>query len=114
MVAWVLLAASGVVQPITVENARLKVTVEPSGSFSVLDKRSRTLWQSAPPIAPFRSVKVDKNRIAFETEARQPDGKTFPVSVTMWLEGDELVVDVDTDDRERRVGRFKFCHRCSR
>ncbi|MEZ8222034.1 Glycosyl hydrolases related to GH101 family, GHL1-GHL3 [Candidatus Fervidibacteria bacterium JGI MDM2 JNZ-1-D12] len=108
MVGWVFLVVMGVAQtqPIKVESKYLAVTLDPSGTFSVLDKRAKTTWRSAPPIAPFRNLKVDKNRITFETDAKQRDGKTFPVQVGLWLEGDELVVEVDTEDHQRKVGTF--------
>lgn len=106
MVTWVLLAAVGVTQPVTIESKWLTVTVDPLGTFSVLDKRTKTLWRSAPPFSPFRNLKVDRNRITFETDAKQRDKRTFTASVTMWLEGDELVVEVNTDDHKRKIGTF--------
>ncbi|MCS7186201.1 MAG: glycoside hydrolase [Armatimonadota bacterium] len=106
MVAWVLLAAVGVAQPMAIESKWIAVSVDPNGTFSVLDKRAKTTWNSTQPISTFRNLKVDKNRIFFENDARQRDGKTFPVKVALWLEGDELVIEVDTDNHQRKVGTF--------
>jgi len=108
MVAWVLLAALGAVQTAAVESKWLTLTVDPSGTFSVFDKRAKFTWQSVPFNTPFRNLKVDKNRISFETDARQRDGKTFPVTVTIWLEGDELVAEATVNDLKIQVGTFAF------
>ncbi|MCS7253676.1 MAG: glycoside hydrolase [Armatimonadota bacterium] len=89
------------------ENAQLKVTVEASGVFSVLDKRAGIVWRSTKHISPFRNLQKPSNeKLAFQTDARQRDGKTFPIKVAMWLEGDELVIEVDTDDLKGKVGTF--------
>ncbi|MCS7264336.1 MAG: hypothetical protein NZ805_05835 [Armatimonadetes bacterium] len=104
--AWVLMTAIGFVQPVQIDSKWLVVTVEPKGTFSVLDKRTKTLWQSASPISKFQNLQLEANRITFSTEARQRDGKTFPVQVALWLEDDELVIEVDTEDRKRKVGMF--------
>ncbi len=109
MMVWLVLAMLGegaTVQPLVLTNQHLTVVVDPKGTFTVLDKRARITWQSAPPLAPFRALRQEDNRLIFATDAQQVDKRSFPVQVTMWLEEDELVIEVDTDDRSRKVAPF--------
>ncbi|MFA0756979.1 MAG: hypothetical protein YPKNTGVA_002509, partial [Candidatus Fervidibacter sp.] len=57
MVAWLVLAAIEVasVQPVTLSSKWLSITLDPSGSFTVVDKRAKVTWQSTQHIAPFRN-----------------------------------------------------------
>ncbi len=109
MVVWLLLALLGEgagASPLTLGNQFLTVTVTPEGTFAVLDKRAKVTWQSASPLAPFRELRRNGDRLSFVTEALQTDKRTSPVRVTMWLEGDEVVVEADTDDRTRKIASF--------
>ncbi len=109
MVVWLLLALLGEgagASVLTLSNQHLTVTVTPEGTFAVLDKRAKVTWQSASPLSPFRELRRDGDRLSFVTDAQQTDKRTFPVRVTMWLEGDELVIESDTDDRTRKVAPF--------
>ncbi len=106
MLSWCMIFLAALPHEV-LESARLKVTVETSGVFSVLDKRAGITWQSAQHIAPFQKVQMlPRDKLVLHTDARQRDGKTFPVQVAMWLEDDELVVEVSTDSYERKVGLF--------
>ncbi len=109
MVFWIVVATMGgpPSQPVALESRWLVLTLDPSGSFAVRDKRTQSTWTSGPPFAPFRNLAVGRNRITFETDAASSDGHTFPVTVTIGLEDECFVVEVDTDDRNRKVGRFK-------
>jgi len=111
MVVWLFLAAIKValVQPVTLSSKWLSVTIDPNGSFTVFDKRAKVTWRSTQHIAPFRNLqRLADGKVSFQTEARQRDGKTFPVTVTMWLENDELVVEASVNDPKIQVGTFSF------
>jgi hypothetical protein len=111
MVAWLVLATIEVasVKPVTLSSKWLSITLDPSGSFTVVDKRAKVTWQSTQHIAPFRNLqKLADGKVSFQTEARQRDGKTFPVTVTMWLENDELVAEASVSDPKVQVGTFSF------
>jgi hypothetical protein len=111
MVAWLVLTAIEVasVQSVMLSNKWLSVTIDPSGFFSVVDKRAKVTWRSAQHIAPFRNLQeLAEGKVSFQTEARQRDGKTFPVTVTMWLENDELIAEASVEDQKIQVGTFAF------
>lgn len=111
MMAWLVLAVVEMASVKTeiLSNKWLSLILDPEGSFSVVDKRAKVTWQSTQYIAPFRNLrKLPGGKISFRTEAKQRNGKTFPVTVTMWLEGDELVAEASADDLQMSVGTFTF------
>lgn len=108
---WLVLATVEMmqVQPVVLSSQALNVVVDPKGFFSVTEKRTKLTWKSVQHIAPFRNLqKLSGGKVSFQTDARQRDGKTFPVTVTVWLEGDELVMEASVDKLEMRVGTFSF------
>lgn len=111
MVMWLVLATFEMmqVQPVLLSSQALSVVVDPKGFFYVTEKRTKLTWRSVQHIAPFRNLrKLAEGKVSFQTDARQRDGKTFPVTVTVWLEGDELVMEASVDKLEMRVGTFSF------
>lgn len=91
------------------ENQSLKVILDPSGSFTVHDKRAGITWNSGQPISPFQNLRLLSNTQAtFLTDARQRDGGSFPLHVSMVLEGEELLIEADLEDRNMGVGTFTF------
>ncbi len=110
MLGWILLAALEVfsAQPVTISNRWLSVTLDPSGNFSVQDKRAKVNWQSAQPIAPFSELrKSPDGKVTFKTDARPQKGQPFQVAVTMGLEGEELVAEASAE-QALKVATFTF------
>ncbi|MFA4044107.1 MAG: hypothetical protein HZRFUVUK_000890, partial [Candidatus Fervidibacterota bacterium] len=90
-------------QQLSLESARLQVVLDASGTITVTDKTAKVIWRSLS-VAPFSNFqRLADGKVSFQTEARQRDGKTFPVTVTMWLENDELVAEASVSDPKVQV-----------
>jgi len=68
MVAWLVLVAVEIasVQPVTLSSKWLSVTIDPNGSFTVVDKRAKITWRSIQHIVAFRELqKLADSKVAF-------------------------------------------------
>lgn len=95
------------VYAVELQTSWLTVELDPTGKFCIIDKRTKITWEAAPTFASFRNLQLGTNQITFETDAVDVKGRSFPVKLMIWIEKDEVVVEVDTEDRTQKIDRFK-------
>jgi len=99
----------------TVENPRLKVTVNPAaGTLAVRDKAAAFDWrppETKPPVQPrFRRLRALPRGLAFEADFGATRGKPNTVAVTLTVPDDaaDLAIEADMADRSAEITPFNF------